>query len=83
MCKVNGGTTVINLELRMNTALVEYYAHTILNQSGECVSHFTTEAIATAAERALQTRFGALAEDSDSFLSRFASDERFMTELGV
>jgi len=66
-----------------NTALVEYYAHTILNQNGEDLSHFTTQQVVEAAEKALQQRFGDLAEDSDLFLQRFASDEQFMTELGV
>ena len=83
MCKVNGGTTVITLELKMNTALVEYYASILLSQNGVKLEHFTTEDIAAAAERALQTRFGDMAEDSDLFLARFANDETFMIELGV
>ncbi len=82
MCQLNGGTAVITLALPVNTALVEYYAHMVLNQSGEDVTHFTTIQIMQAAEQALQQRFGDLTEDSDSFLSRFASDERFMQARG-
>lgn len=83
MPQLNGGSATLTLQLEVNTALVEFYAHTILNQSGLDIAHFTTEQIVNAAERALQARFGGLAVDSDHFLQRFTNDERFTQELGV
>jgi len=83
VCKVNGGSSTIALSLEVNTALVEYYASHLLGDNGIRPETFSTEEIVEAAEVALQQRFGDMAEDSDHFLHRFASDERFMLALGV
>lgn len=83
MCDINGATTTVHLALDMSTVMVEYFAHTVLNQVGECASHFTPEDIARAAEAALQQRFGDWAEDTDAFLFRFVGSEGFLRKLGV
>jgi len=54
MCKVNGGSSTIELKLEVNTALVEYYASGLLNQNGIDFEDFTTINIVEAAEKALQ-----------------------------
>jgi len=83
MCQLNGGSATMTLKLEVNTALVEYYAGTLLNQVGLGAESFTTLSIVEAAERALEGRLRDLATDSDWLLHRFAQDERFLRELGV
>jgi len=73
----------INLTIELNLALLEYQSHTVLNNWGESIEHYTQEELVTAWTKAVQLHLDRQAESTDHFLSLNGNEEVFLDALAV
>jgi len=78
---VQNGKFTVTLNLDLDWVLVEQHTQELLSRYDADISTFTEEEIAQAWMAALQDRLELWAEDSDFFLERCTTEERFYRAL--